>query len=206
MEMDLNNLINKIQQDGIDSAGKKAKEIIDQAEKKAADIVQKAQKMGADIIEQSQKKADQYQRSSIDTIKQSSRDVLLTLRSRVQEFFGRIVKEEVSKSLSTEVIQEAILKIAEKFSPDQEIEVILTEEEKKALKDSLIRELQKRKAEIKTTDKIDRGFRIGQKGTNSFFDFSETAIAEAFVKFLNPKLVKQLDINLGIGQEEKNNG
>ena len=48
---------------------------------------------------------------------------------------------------------------------------------------------------------IGGGFRIGERGKESYFDFSDEAIAEAFKRYLNPKLVEALDIDLGLDKE-----
>ena len=59
----------------------------------------------------------------------------------------------------------------------------------------------KQSVTIKGSKKLKKGFRIGKKGEESYIDFTDEALAEAFRKYLNPKLVEKLDIGLQISKE-----
>ena len=183
MEIDLKNLIEKIKKDGVEQAQTDASDIIKKAQEQADSIIEQAKQESQQLLIAAKKEADQYNQASIKSLGQASRDVLLNLRKRAQEFLARVVKEEVQKKLSTEVVQEAILKITENFSKDKGVDVILSEKDKEGLQKSFLNELKRRNAEIKTSMKIEKGFRIGDKGANIFYEFTDEALTEAFMGF-----------------------
>lgn len=206
MEMELNNLIEKIKKDGVQEAQAKADEIVQKAEAEAEKILKSAKGERDEIIRQAQENSKQFFLASEKALKQSSRDVLLVLRERVTEFFDRIIKQEVEKQLSFEVLKTIIIKAVENFKKEGEldIEILVNEADKKKLEKTLFRELvkeAKEKITIQGSKKISNGFRIGKKGEESYIDFTDEALAEAFKRYLNPKLVEKLDISLGIKEK-----
>ncbi|NQT23087.1 MAG: hypothetical protein HQ579_06600 [Candidatus Omnitrophica bacterium] len=204
MEIELNNLIEKIKKEGVDKAEKDANSIINQAKEKANGIIRDAEEKKAEIIKEAELCVSQLKKTQEKALKQAARDILLTLRGRVIEFFQRVVKEKVADQLKSDVLKEIIVKTLSNFRKDQELDVdiLLSKEDKEKLKKYLFDALsQEAKKHITLTPVkgIEKGFRIGEKGKDSYFDFSDEAIAEAFARYLNPQLVEILDIDLGLG-------
>jgi V/A-type H+-transporting ATPase subunit E len=205
METELNKLIDKIKIEGIAKAEESAESIRKEAEDKARRIVTRAEIEAQEIINKADRRALDFQAISEKALKQSARDVLLTLRERVTEFFDRIVKEKVSSELTPAALKEVIIKAAEGFgkSGELDIEVLVSEEDKDKIKKALFGEFKKEAKKhftIKGSKGIDKGFRIGKTGKDSYVDFTDEAIAEALKKYLNPKLVELLDIDLEMGK------
>ncbi|MEE8359961.1 MAG: hypothetical protein V3S04_03440 [Candidatus Omnitrophota bacterium] len=203
METELNRLIEKIKREGVEQAESDAAEIIKGAGSKADKIIADADEQASDIIEKAKAQAGDFKTASDKALKQAARDVLLSLRERVVEFFDRVVKSKVSEQFSTDVLKEVIIKAVSNFNKDSDldIEVVVSEKDKEALKKSLLGAFSKEAKEhftLKGSPGIDKGFRIGEKGKDSYIDFTDEAITEAFRKYLNPKLVEILDIDLGI--------
>ncbi|MFA5369439.1 MAG: hypothetical protein WC300_01790 [Candidatus Omnitrophota bacterium] len=153
--------------------------------------------------------AENFRQSSETALKQAARDALLMLRVRVSEFFARVVKNQVARELQPDTLKDIIMKAVE-YSVKQgvtDIEVVLNENDKKALEKVLFEALRKEaRAQLSLQEKsgIDGGFRIGAKGTGSYIDFTDHAIAEGFRRYLNPKLIDALDIDLGLKQNTHN--
>lgn len=207
MEMELNSLINKIKQDGVQAAQRAAEEITKNAQEQAEKIIRDAQKKKAEIIAQAQEEAQAFRHSGEKALKQSARDVLLLLRERVMDFFDRIIKKEISEQLSFEVLEKAIVKAVENYRRDGilDIEVLVSPEDRKKLEKTLFQELTKQakqSVELKGAENIHKGFRIGQKNKDSYLDFSDEALAEAFKRYLHPQLAEKLDISLGISEND----
>ncbi len=199
MEMELKNLIDKIKSEGVEEAEKSAAAIIKEAEEKAKAIIAEAESRKNAIIRDGEAKANALKTNSEIALKQSARDVLLTLRENATQFFDRIVKEKISGELSADVLKEAILKAVENLKKDgiSDIEIVLSENDKAKLEKTLLKAFAREAGkQIKITGKkgIEKGFRIGESGKDSYFDFTDEAIAEAFKKYLNPKLIKLLDV------------
>ncbi|OIO38728.1 MAG: hypothetical protein AUJ75_02395 [Candidatus Omnitrophica bacterium CG1_02_49_10] len=201
MEMDLQNLIDKIKKEGVQEGESQAGDIVAKARLEADDIVKAAERERANIVKAAHAEAEKLKTNAEMALKQSARDVLLGLRERVKEFFDRILKDKVSEQLSQELLKEAILKAVEVFSkgPEVDIEVVVSKADGEKLKKTLFASLAKEAQEkviLKSSPAINKGFRIGEKGKNSYLDFTDEAITEAFKSYLNPKLVDMLDLKV----------
>lgn len=209
MEVELNNLIDKIKKEGVEQAENNAKALTREAQGKAKKIVADAQRRKDEIIKEAEVQTQNFKKSAEKALKQAARDVLLTLRERVTEFYYRIVKEKVSESLTPEVLKEIIIKTIGNFRKDNilDIEVLLSKADKVKLEKSLLSALRreaKKHFSIMDSANVEKGFRIGEKGQDSYFDFTDEAITEAFKRYLNPKLLEILDIDLGLGHDKGN--
>ncbi|MFH1868912.1 MAG: hypothetical protein ABH843_08075 [Candidatus Omnitrophota bacterium] len=206
MEMELKSLIDQIKKDGIEQAEKDAQGIIAKSEDKASQIIKEAQGKKQQIIKEAENTADGLRRSSEEAIKQSGRDALLTLREKVTDFFNRVLKAKVSEQLSPDLLKEVILKVVENCQKEGalDIEVVLSKDDKNNLEKVLFKALtEEAKKSLTLVGKqgIDKGFRIGEKGKDSYLDFTDDALAEAFKRYLNPRLAEMLNIDLGLNKE-----
>ena len=86
MEMELSKLIDKIKKEGVQQAEKDAGEVIKDAQAKAGRIIQDAEKKRGVILDDAEKRSRDFKTASEKALKQSARDVLLTLRERVTDF------------------------------------------------------------------------------------------------------------------------
>jgi V/A-type H+-transporting ATPase subunit E len=195
MEMELKTIIEKIKQEGVGEAEKKAADMIKEAEAKGKGIIEEAKKKA--ILKEAERDATALKKNGQEAVKQASRDVLLSLREKIVDLFDIIIKKEVAAQLSPAVLKEMIVKLAKSFTKGQEldVEVLLSDRDKKSLEEELFSALKKeikKGITIKVSPKIERGFRIGQKDKESYYDFTDEAIAEAFMTHLNPKIVEIL--------------
>ncbi len=206
MEMELNNLIDKIKREGVQEAQKDADKVVSDAQKKARDIIKAAEREKADIIKDAEREAGNFRKGAEATVKQAARDVLLGLRGRIAELFTRVVKDNISEELTPDVLKEVIVSAVRNFRKGGalDIEVLVSKKDRDRLQESLFSALAK---EVKTrltltgAPGIEKGFRIGEKGKDSYFDFTGEAIAESFTRYLNPKLVETLNIGQGPGKK-----
>ncbi len=208
METELDKLIQRIKKEGVEEAEKGAADVISRADQKAREIIKDAEKRKADITKEAEAESQKFREASERALKRASRDVLLTLRERVIEFFDRLVKDKTSKELTPNILKNVIVEAVENFTKEGvlDIEVLVSEDDRKRLEKSLFSALrQEVKGRVKLTGKkgIEKGFRIGEKGKDSYFDFTDEAIAEALKRYLNPRLVEMLDIDLGLGKGKK---
>ena len=195
-EVKLENLIEKLRKEGVEDAQKKSDEIIKKAEKEAKEIVENARKKADEIVKNGEKEAEKFQQNAEQSIKQAARDSELTLKNRITEMFDAVFKREVSDSLDSEFLKDLIAKIIEKWSDQPEIEVQVSDDDKKKLEDLLFKNLKKDVKEGVTLTAgrdISEGFRIGMKDENVYFDFSDETIADMLKSFLNERLNEILD-------------
>ena len=206
MEMELKGLIEKIKQDGVAQAEADAAKIIGDAQARAEGIIIKSTKEGQNIIVNAKQEAENFRKSSETALKQAARDALLALRVRVSEFFARVVKDKVAEELHPEALKDIIIKAVEHSikAGIMDIEIVLNDKDKQALEKILFAALRKEAKEkvlLQEKESIQGGFRIGAKGSGSYLDFTDQAIADGFRRYLNPKLVDALDIDLGLKQD-----
>ena len=97
METELKSLIEKIKKEGVEESEKEANIIIKQAEEKAQKIIASAQEEKKSLLKDAERKIQSLKKNTEKAMKQAARDVLLTLRERVTDFFDRIVKEKIAK-------------------------------------------------------------------------------------------------------------
>jgi V/A-type H+/Na+-transporting ATPase subunit E len=209
MEMNLNNLIEKIKKDGIEQAENEALVIQAQARREAEKSIAQAAAQAKDIIAQAKQEAGHFKESSEAALKQAARDALLALRGRATEFFARVVKDKIAEELHTDALKDIILKAVE-YSVREgalDIEIVLSQKDKQDLEKILFTELRKQaqaRVILQAKKEINKGFRIGETGAGSYLDFTDQAIADSFSRYLNPRLVDALDIDLGLKQEQPN--
>jgi len=199
MDVKLDNLIAKIKQDGIDEASKVSEEIIEKANNKAEAIVGEAENKAKKIEEKAKVLAAKLESNSRDALKQASRDLMLSLKGELIALFNRILKDKTGEALSPEFMAGLIAQIIDKWSPKNNIawEILVNKSDKEKIEKALLISLRqevKTTIEIRVSKAIDKGFRIGVKGEDLHYDFTDQSILEALGEFLNPSLTAILDL------------
>jgi len=198
MDVKLDSLIAKIKQDGIDEARKASKDIIEKANNKAEAIVKEAEAEARKIEEKAKALAIKLESNSQDSLKQASRDLILSLKEVIIALLNRILKEKTGEALSSELMAKLITQIIDKWSPKNNIawEILVNKSDKEKIEKALLISLRKEAKttiEVKVSKAIDKGFRIGVKGEDLHYDFTDQSILEALGEFLNPSLAAILD-------------
>lgn len=198
MDVQLQELIDKIKKDGVTAAEKQAAKIIAEAQEKAEGIISDAEAKGADIIKKAKAETARMEKSEEEAILQASRNMLLSFKESIVETLDGLVKEETAKATTAAVLKTlvpATVKAWAKNSDASEMSVLVAEKDLKALtaafKTSLKAEI-KKGLEIKPDKTIAAGFRIGVKNGAAFYDYSSDSISELFALYLNPKVAEIL--------------
>lgn len=194
MDVQLQELIDKIKKDGVASAEQEAKTIKENAQKDAESIIAAAKEKADSIIKDAQAETTRLEKASIDAIKQASRNLLISFRDGISAELSALIEAETktaySKSLMEKLIPETVKAWVSK-SDASEVSVLLSEgdlnELKSGLTSSLKAEIEKG-LEIKPDKTLSGGFRIGMKNGAAFYDYSAESVAELFAAYLNPKL------------------
>lgn len=197
MEVEIKNIIRKIKDEGIDEARKQAEEITAAAEKKARETLEKAEKKKTEIIENALREEEKIKEKSEEAMRQACRDVILGLKEDITVLFDRVVKRQVGEALTTDALKEMLIRIAEKFdlSGKASLDVLLSEQDRKVLEESLLTGLKRELASgitLKASSGAIKGFRIGKKDSNVYYDFTDEAIEESLRAYLNKRLARIL--------------
>ena len=197
MDIQVQDLIEKIKKEGIETASGEAAKIKGEAAAEAARILESAKKEAEKIIENSRQEAERSEKAGVAALEQASRNLILSFRDEVQSLLNKLVVSEISgnydENILKAVLPDLLKSWAEKGSDN--LSVILPEKELSALqgffKEKLARELLKG-VELKSSRNINTGFRISNKEGSAYYDFSAEAVAQLLSTYLNPKLAEIL--------------
>ena len=200
MDVQLQELIDKIKKDGVAAAEKDAAKIIADSEKKAEAIIEEAQSKAAEIIKSAQSETIKMEKASEEAIIQAGRNMLLSFKDALIAEFDGLIQEGTEKALSKDVLTKLVpetVKAWAKNSDASELSVLLSEKDLKALEKSLTTSLKaeiKKGLEVKPDNTLTVGFRIGVKNGAAFYDYSAESIAEMFAAYLNPKVAALMKV------------
>ena len=213
MDVQLQELIEKIRKDGVESATASAGNIIDEAEKKAATIVKEAEEKAEAIIRNAKAETARMEKASEDAITQAGRNLIISFRDGINKELSAIVSSETEKAYDKDVLKKLIPEAVKAWSanPDaDDLTVLLSSKDLKALGTSLKTALKAKISkglELKADDSMAGGFRIGSRKGNAFYDFSAEEVASLFSAYLNPKTTELMKrAAAGIEPEEVADG
>lgn len=211
MSEELQSLLEKINEEGVKKAETAKDEIIAAAKKKADNIVAEAKKKAEDIKKKSEAAAKRNEERAADTIRQAARDIILALQDELQNRLKAVAKECIGDSMTPDLMGKLILEmeksfIAGKKGDSEGVEVLLSkkdlEEMTKLLKGSLGKNL-KEDPDISLGHDFTAGLKIGVKGSDLFFDFSDDALSEMICVYVGARLAEIIKEDKGEKQNKK---
>ena len=194
MDVQLQELNNKIKKDGVAAAEKESAKIIAASEKKAESIIADAEAKAEQIIKSAKSETEKMEKASEEAIIQAGRNMLLSFKDSLIAELDGLIQAETTKAVSKDVLGKLVpetVKLWAKNSDASELSVLLSEKDLKALEKSLTTSLKaeiKKGLEIKPDKTLAAGFRIGVKNGAAYYDYSAESLAEMFAAYLNPKV------------------
>jgi V/A-type H+-transporting ATPase subunit E len=189
MAQQLQELLDKIKEQGINQANLKAQEIEQEAKHKATQIINEAKQEAQQIIQQAQQQTLKHQEASKQALKQVGRDAVLNFRKEVEHILRNTIAKTVTDSLSTEQLAKIIEKAI--VAKGESLVITLSTQDEQALKDSLLAKWQQQLKKgfiLKTSSDIGRGALISFDGGKSAFDITDEALAEYLASLLDDEL------------------
>lgn len=197
MDIQLQELIEKIKREGIESAQTDAARLKADAEAEAQKIVDNAKKEANNIIAQAKSDADRSEKAGVAAVEQASRNLVLAFKGEIQGLLDRLVKDSVSSAFSLDLVKAVLPDVIKNWAAKNtdSLTVLLSEGDLKKLDDGfksrLVSEL-KGGVDFKAGKGIDAGFHIAEKDGAAFYDFSAEAVAALLSAYLNPRLAETL--------------
>jgi V/A-type H+-transporting ATPase subunit E len=197
MEVQLQELIDKIKRDGIESASVEAARVKKDAETEAQRIVDAAKKEAAGIIERGKQDAERSEKAGVAALDQASRNLVLAFKGEIQGLLEKIVAADVAKAYGGDTLKAVLPEILKSWASkgESKVDVLLSEGDLKKLESALSGELAaelKKGVELKADRNLGAGFRIAEKDGSAYYDFSAGAVAELLSAYLNPRLAEIL--------------
>jgi len=198
MEIQLQELLDKIKKDGIQSASAEAAHLKAEAQAEAARIIAAAQKEAADIVSQGKADAERFEKAGIAALEQASRNLILAFKGEIQGLLDKIVAQASASAYGEDTLKAAlpdVLKAWASKTGSDSFDVLLPEGELAKLQswfnDKLVSEL-KKGVEIKPIRNMGAGFRVSDKDGSAYYDFSAESVAQLLSAYLNPRLAEIL--------------
>ena len=195
MAKQVQELIDKIKQEGFEAAQEKAQTIEVAAQEKAKAIIDDATAKAKDILEKAKAEAQKTEETSKAAISQASRDILLDLRKEIQKVLNALIRQEVKEALSAEalgtMIQTIVQDFCKKSDKDTDIKVVLSKKDLEQLKKGILSKLQEKlkdKIVFESSEEVVGGFTISFDSGKSSFDFTDQSLAEYLSAYLNPEV------------------
>lgn len=195
MESKIQELTNKLLNEGVEKGKIEAEKIIAAAKDESAKIVANAKTEAADIEAAAKKNADTIKDNTVAELKMYSAQALSALKTEVTNVLTNATVEEVVKKVvaDKDFMNQFILKLAEKWGSQQDI--VITAEDADSLKAVFAKQA---KALLDKSVKIE-----GVHGQKALFtvqpadgsykvNFGEAEFEDFFKSFLRPQLVDML--------------
>ncbi len=194
MQNKLQELTDKIYNEGILKARQEAEDIIQQAKEDAKTIVSDAEKQAKELIANSNAQVLEQKKNLESELVLTSTQAINALKQQISEAITlNVVKPPIKELFNDKnYIQSLILKvIAEWGKTDQQNLLLMLPETDKAqfetfFKNNLSDELNKQ-ITIEFSNQVKSGFKIESKADNYQINFSETDFVNFFKAYLRPK-------------------
>ena len=198
MEVQLQELIEQIKNEGVAVAEAEANTIIDAAKADAEKIIADAQAQAEKILATAKAETERMTRSSEDAIRQAGRNLLISFRESVSREVKSIVGENVSAVYSSDKLANLIIRIVENWADKpnaEDIAVILNTQDLNNLEEILMSALKNKMIKgitLKANDNFDGGFRIAVNEGSAYYDYSTEAVVDMLSNYLSPKVTELL--------------
>jgi len=199
MQNKLQELTDKLYNEGLSKGKQEGEELLAKAKVQAEEMVSKAQAEAAQIVAAAQKQADEIKSKVASDIRMASSQSLAATKKDIETLVvGKMTDEPVRKALaSADFVKELIKAVAGKFTTDgpMDLALILPESLQKDLEPFVNGELAKTLdagIEASFSKKISGGFKIGPKDGGYFVSFTDETFNELIAEYLRPATKKIL--------------
>ncbi|HCM27983.1 MAG: V-type ATP synthase subunit E [Treponema sp. GWB1_62_6] len=197
MDVQLQELIDKIKKDGIESASAEAARVRAEAEAEAKRIVEAGRREAADLVSKGKADAERSEKAGIAAVQQASRNLVLSFKAEMERLLEALVVRETAAAYSDDTLKAVIPELVKSWAArgQDSLDLLLPADSVARLdgffKSALAAEL-KKGMEIKGERTLGAGFRIAARDGSAYYDFSADAVAELLSAYLNPRLAEIL--------------
>lgn len=194
MENRIQELTEKIYNEGLEKGKKEAARLVAEAQERSAAIVAEAQAEAEKIMTQAQKNADALQANSRSELKLYASQAVGALKSEVANMVTDIiVSAAVKEAFAGDALKNVLLRIADRWSADEPLVISTAEaQELQSYFAAKAKNLLDKGVEIKQVNGLKTSFSIAPADGSYKVNFGEAEF-EAFLKsFLRPQIVEQL--------------
>ena len=203
MQKKIQEITEKIYQEGISKGNAEAETIISDARKEADNIISEAKKEADSLLKEAKKKSEEIISNGKSELRLSSKQALNALKQQITDLInGEIIHAAVSSAFDDkQFIQKIIEQAVKNWNTDAEnpeITVLLPGNEEKKLVDQFIKSVKKnldKGIEIKADGNIKTGFQISPRDGSYKISFTGDDFTNFLKQYLRPKLVELLFVD-----------
>lgn len=196
MEIQLQELIDKIKKEGVEAAEIQAEDILKSAKAEAQKIIADAQMEADKILANAKTENNRMVKSSEDAIRQAGRNLLISFRESVTRELEAIISKNVDEVYSSQALEEIIVNTVESWANNPEVQnlaVILNSDDIERLEKTLLSSFKEKVTKgitLKANDNFDGGFRVMFNNDTVCYDYSKETVVEMLSNYLSPKIAK----------------
>ena len=199
MQNKLQELTDKLYNEGLSKGKQEGDELLAKAKVQADEMTAKAQAEADRIVAEAQKKAEEIKAKTESDMKMAASQSMAATKKDIEALVvAKMTGEATSKALSSEeFVKEIIRTVAERFTAEGPVELslILPETMKKGLEPFVADELSKilgAGVEASFSKKVSGGFRIGPKDGGYFISLTDETFKSLIAEYLRPATKKLL--------------
>jgi V/A-type H+-transporting ATPase subunit E len=193
MDIQLQELIDKIKKDGIEATSAEVSRLKAQAESEAKHIVDTATKEAAAIVAKAKADAERSEVAGKAALEQASRNLVLAFKGEIEALLGKLVQKELVNSYNADLLKATLPDLLKNWaaSNTNALDLLVSEDDLKKLQGFFNTKLSdelKKGVTLKGDRNLEAGFRIATKDGSAYYDFSAESVADMLAGYLNPKL------------------
>ncbi len=193
MDNKIQELTEKIYNEGVEKGRTEAERLVAEANAKAAEIVKAAEAQAQEIVAAARKAADELNANTRSELKLYGGQAIGAMKSEIATLVtDTIVKENLNKAFKDNLLKEVILKIAERWNSDEQLVISTAEaEELKAFFAAKAKELLDKGVTINQINGV-KGFSVSPADGSYKVNFGEGEFETFLKSFLRPQIVELL--------------
>ena len=199
MSNKLQELTDRLYNEGLSKGKEEGEILLFKARKEADEIIATARKQAEDIVTEAENRAAQLKEKAESDVKMASEQALMATKKDIENLLvNALCAEETEKVLSEEkFLKEIILAVAQKFSTQQseDISLVLPASLKSMLEPWVSTELKKalkKEISVDFSKKIKGGFSIGPQNGSWYISMSDESFKALISEYLRPVTKKLL--------------
>lgn len=197
MDQKLQELTEKLYQEGVSKGNQQADELITKARQKSDELIAEAEAKAKAIIAEAEQQAADLEKNTRSELQMASKQVVSALEQEVANLVnGTIVSAAVQAATTDKAfMQKVILAAVTNWAKTEDLLVAVTPSETKELEDYFAanaKQLLNKGVKIESANNIKTGFQIGPVDGSFKVSFTSDDFAHFFKEFIRPKLVELL--------------
>ena len=197
MDQKLQELTEKLYQEGVSKGNLQAEELLAKARKQAEEIISGAENQAKNIIANAEKKAADLEKNTRSELQLASRQVISALEQEVANLVnGAIVANSVQPAVADKAfMQKLILAAVSNWAQTQDLLIVVSPNDVKEVEAYFAanaKALLNKNVKIESANNIKTGFQIGPADGGYKVSFTSDDFVDFFKEFIRPKVVELL--------------